>query len=68
MNSFASRMDVTALGAGAASAPVENPFLTFAELVDAYCRLAKPNEPRDYRLCKWTGWFGDRIAWPLRQP
>jgi integrase len=67
MRSFASKIDVTQLGAASCGAHIENPTLTFTELVDAYCAQAKPNEPRDYRLKKWKGWFGEKLAWSLSE-
>ena len=65
MKSFASKINVSMLGAASEGPQIVNPDLTFAELVDAYCLLAPPNEPGDYRLRKWKGWYGDRIAWSL---
>jgi integrase len=67
MHSFASKIDPTQLGAASCGAHVENPTLTFAELLAAYCAQANPNEPRDYRLRKWKGWFGSRLAWTLTE-
>ena len=67
MKSFASKIDVSTLGATSEGPQVVNPDLTFTELVDAYCLLAPPNEPRDYRLRKWKEWHGDRIAWSLTE-
>lgn len=67
MKSFATKIDITQLGAASCGAHVVNPTLTFTELVDAYCAQAKPNEPRDYRLKKWKGWFGAKLAWSLTE-
>jgi len=67
MRSFASKIDPTLLGAAANGAHVENLRLTFAELVDAYCLQANPNEPRDCRLKKWKSWFGSKVAWSLTE-
>ena len=68
MRSYAYKIDVTQLGAASVGTHVENPRLTFSELAEAYCLIAKPNEPRDYRLRKWKGWFGERVAWSLTEP
>jgi len=63
--SFVAKIDVSTLGAASEGPQVVNPDLTFAELVDAFCLLAPPNEPRNYRLRKWKDCCGDRIAWSL---
>lgn len=67
MKSFASKIDISTLDAAACGARVENPSLTFAELVAAYCGQAKPNEPRNYPLKKWKTWLGAEVAWRLSE-
>lgn len=67
MKSFASKIDTKKLAAASYGAHVVNPSLTFSELIDAYCAQANQNGPRDYRLRKWKGWFGQRIAWSLSE-
>ena len=39
--------------------------LTFSDLIDAYCAVKHPNEPRDHRLKKWRSGFGSRDAWSV---